>query len=88
MKSLRFLILILVAIFNSYNCETTDKEVDSKCCVNTTDQRVVVEFSTNVVQHEFIVQFTNYYQTEARAKFLRAALDNTDVTQLTCTATK
>lgn len=79
MQKTRFLILILVAIFNSVNCNTLSNEVDPKCCVNTTDQRVIVEFSSNVVQHEYIVQFKNYYQAEARTKFLKAALENTDV---------
>lgn len=82
MKRFKFLILILVAIFNSLNCEVSRKEVDSKCCVNTTNQRVVVEFSSNVVQHEYIVQFKNYYQTEAREKFLRAALETSNVSNL------
>lgn len=74
MKSLKIPILILVVIlFNSIKCES-DPE-----CSNTTEQNVVVEFSSNVVHQEYIVQFKNYYQTEARAKFLRAALDNTEV---------
>lgn len=74
MKSLKIPILILVVIlFNSIKCESDPK------CSNTTEQNVVVEFSSNVVHQEYIVQFKNYYQTEARAKFLRAALDNTEV---------
>lgn len=79
MKSLKIRILILVVILNSIKCDTTNNDSDPKCCANATDQRVVVEFSSNVVHHEYIVQFKNYYQTEARAKFLRAALDNTEV---------
>jgi hypothetical protein len=38
-----------------------------------------MEFASHVVQHEYIVQFKNYYQKEARANFLRAALDNAEV---------
>ena len=78
MKTLKFPILILI-IFNALNCDIASSEIASKCCANTTNQRVVVDFSSNVVQHEYIVQFKNYYQTESRAKFLRAALDNTEV---------
>lgn len=81
MKSLHFPILILVVIFNSFNCDINDN--NTKCCANTTNQRVVVEFSSSTVQHEYIVQFKNYYQTEARKKFLKAALDYTEVMQLT-----
>lgn len=81
MKTLKFSILILVALnFNSSNCNTPhNNEADPKCCANTTNQRVIVEFSSNVVQHEYIVQFKNYYQKESRAKFLQAALDNIQV---------
>lgn len=79
MKSSTIRIIILVVIINSFNCDTDNGSGAAKCCANTTDQRVVVEFSSNVVQHEYIVQFKNYYQTESRAKFLRAALDNSEV---------
>lgn len=79
MQSLRIPILILVVIFNSFNCDIASSDSDPKCCANTTNQDVVIEFSSNVVQHEYIVQFKNYYQPDARAKFLKAALDNTEV---------
>lgn len=82
MKSLKFPILLLVVIFNSYNCDKTNSKLDGKCCANTTNQNVVVEFSSNVVQHEYIVQFKNYYQSESRAKFLKAALENAGVSFL------
>lgn len=79
-QSLKFPIIILVVIlFKSFNCDKTSADSGLKCCANTTDQRVVVEFSSNVVQHEYIVQFFNYYQTEARAKFLKAALEAAEV---------
>lgn len=73
MKLLKISVLILLVI-NSFNCDTSSNDFDAKCCANTTNQRVSVEFLSNVVHHEYIVQFKNYYQTEARAKFLRAAL--------------
>lgn len=79
MRSLKFPILILVVIFNSIKCDTSNSESDIKCCTNSTDKRVVVDFSSVIVHHEYIVQFKNYYQTVARAKFIRAAFDNTEV---------
>jgi hypothetical protein len=82
MKSLKkkFQILILVVIFNSFiNCDITSETSNSSCCGNTTDKRVVVEFTSNVVQHEFIVQFKNYYTKDSRAKFLTAALESSQV---------
>lgn len=79
MKNLRFLILILVAILNSFDCNTSNKEDESNCCLNTTNQRVVVEFSSNVVQHEYIVQFKKYHQADKRAELLKEALEKADV---------
>jgi hypothetical protein len=81
MMEIRFQVLIyLVVILNSFNCDTTNTESgEPKCCDNTTNQRVFVEFSSNVVQHEYIVQFKNYYQTEARAKYIKAALESSEV---------
>lgn len=74
MKSLEFSVLILAVIFNSFECDTINSDINAKCCANATNKQVAVEFTSNVVQHEYIVQFKHYYQTEARAKFLRAAL--------------
>ena len=78
MKTFQFQIILiyLFVILNSINC---DKSSDPKCCANATDRRVVVEFASTVVQHEYIVQFKDYYHTEARKKFLKAALDNSEV---------
>lgn len=73
----QIILITFAVILNSLNCVTTNSE--SKCCANATDQRIVVEFTSNVVEHEFIVQFKNYYQQDTRAKFLRAALENSEV---------
>jgi hypothetical protein len=79
LKLFPILFLVLISLLNGYNCDKETNEIDPKCCANVTNQRIVVEFSSNVVSHEFIVQFTNYYQKEARRKFLTAAFDNNDV---------
>ncbi|CRL02462.1 CLUMA_CG015092, isoform A [Clunio marinus] len=79
MLELKFSILILVVVvFNLINCDISNESA-SKCCANNTNQRVSVEFSSQIVQHEFIVQFKSYYQSEARKNFLKAALDNTKI---------
>lgn len=38
--------------------------------------RVEVEYKTQVVQNEYIVQFDDYYQPQDRAQFIRTALTN------------
>ena len=71
----QIILIYLVVILNCFNCDISS---DPKCCANTTDQQIVVEFSSTVVQHEYIVQFKDYYHTDARKKFLKAALDNSN----------
>lgn len=73
--------LFLVVISLKFlNCDKESDRIEGeKCCANATDQQIIVEFSSNVVSHEYIFQFTNYYQKESRRKFLKAAFDNNNV---------
>lgn len=55
---------------------------DSKSDPNkkrTTAHRIVVEFATNVVQNEYIVQFDGYYKRAAREKYIQTALNGSKV---------
>ncbi|XP_058830005.1 membrane-bound transcription factor site-1 protease isoform X2 [Topomyia yanbarensis] len=42
-------------------------------------RRLVVEFSTNIVQNEYIVQFNGYYRRAAREKYIQTALNGSKV---------
>lgn len=73
-------LFLVVITLNFLNCDKESHRSDGEeCCANVTDQRVFVEFSSNVVSHEYIVQFTNYYNQDSRSKFLKAAFDNNKV---------
>lgn len=52
-----------------------------KCCNQTMGQthQVEVEFTTSVVQNEYIVRFNGYYLPQAREKYLKAALNRSQV---------
>uniref|UniRef100_A0A182JD67 Membrane-bound transcription factor site-1 protease n=1 Tax=Anopheles atroparvus TaxID=41427 RepID=A0A182JD67_ANOAO len=41
--------------------------------------RVVIEFSTNIVQNEYIVQFNGYYKQRERENFIQTALNGSKV---------
>ncbi|XP_065085859.1 membrane-bound transcription factor site-1 protease isoform X1 [Ochlerotatus camptorhynchus] len=45
----------------------------------TSAHRIVVEFVTNVVQNEYIVQFDGYYKQAAREKYIQTALNGSKV---------
>lgn len=41
--------------------------------------RIEIQFSTNVVQNEYIVQYDGYYRRAAREKYIQAALNGSKV---------
>ncbi|MGH0146027.1 UNVERIFIED_CONTAM: hypothetical protein FKN15_007629 [Acipenser sinensis] len=48
-------------------------------CPNCTHLTLKVEFSTAMVEHEYIVAFKGYFTAKARSKFISSALKNSDV---------
>jgi hypothetical protein len=83
---IKYFIIVIICLLNFssiFHCDTRNNEIDDseevKCCSNLTNQRVFVEFTTNIVQHEFIIQFKHYYKTETRKKYIFSALDNSKV---------
>jgi hypothetical protein len=83
-KRKSFVILFIwFAIINLLNCDTqskseADKQSDEgpKCCDNSTSERLIVEFSSSTVEHEYIIHFKNYYKEDTRRKYIISALDN------------
>lgn len=48
--------------------------VESVCNTSHPEQRVLLQYSTSVVRNEYIITFKHYYRTNARDKFIKAAL--------------
>ncbi|XP_053658171.1 membrane-bound transcription factor site-1 protease [Anopheles marshallii] len=71
------------------NRSATFEQTTKSCCdSNSTDRasapsarthRVVIEFSTKIVQNEYIVQFNGYYKPKQRESFIQAALNGSKV---------
>uniref|UniRef100_A0A182M3P4 Membrane-bound transcription factor site-1 protease n=1 Tax=Anopheles culicifacies TaxID=139723 RepID=A0A182M3P4_9DIPT len=71
------------------NRSSTFEQSAKPCCdSNSTDQasspstrthRVVIEFSTKIVQNEYIVQFNGYYTPKQRESFIQNALNGSKV---------
>lgn len=79
---LNYLIVLLFAITFNYCCTQNNEKAENnekQCCNDTSNQQIVVEFTSNVVKNEYIVQFKNYYTQDSRNKFIKSALDNIDV---------
>lgn len=74
-----FIIFFIFVIINLFNCDTKNGAEESKCCQNTTNKEIVVEFTSTVVEHEFIVHFKNYENSITRSKYIKSVLDNSEV---------
>lgn len=67
---------------SSENGNVEDKGATTeKCCNQTsaTTHRVEIEFTTTVIQNEYIVRFKGYYLPRTREKYLTAALNESQV---------
>ncbi|XP_065285558.1 membrane-bound transcription factor site-1 protease isoform X1 [Dermacentor albipictus] len=51
-----------------------DLLTESVCNTSHSEQRVLLQYSTSVVRNEYIITFKHYYRTNARDKFIKAAL--------------
>lgn len=82
-KKLSFVIFLASLLISLNFCDTQNGETttsrDEECCKNATNQQIVVQFTSNVVEHEYIVQFKNYYKQDSRIKYIKSALDNSEV---------
>lgn len=58
---------------------------NNNCCNETitnhkkSGHRVEIQFTSKVVQNEYIVAFNNYYKSTARENYLKSALNNSNV---------
>lgn len=71
MRLFSVVFILFVIIINSLIYASDDLN-----CENATNQRLSVEFASQIVQHEFIVQFKQYYQADERALLLKSAIGN------------
>ncbi|XP_058460840.1 membrane-bound transcription factor site-1 protease isoform X2 [Malaya genurostris] len=63
----------------SNNSGVSNSSASSDNSTKWSPRRLVVEFSTNVVQNEYIVQFDGYYRRAAREKYIKIALNGSKV---------
>ena len=81
-----FIIFFIFIAINLLSCdkflENQDYSEDDEQLTNNStkpNQRIVVEFTSSIVQHEYIVHFRNYYKKDTRRKYITSALDNPEV---------
>lgn len=66
---------------HTYKNESQFNQNASNCCNNSscTTHRVEVQFTTQIIQNEYIVAFDGYYTAKSREDFLKAALNGSKV---------
>jgi hypothetical protein len=74
----KFVLLAFLLINFLYHCNTHESggEEEPKCCNNVTNQQIVVEFTSTVVEHEYIIHFKEYLSSDERKQHINAALSN------------
>lgn len=82
-----FYVLILFSLLSrsSHEDNATDQNIESPLCCNftTTTENVKLEYTSKVIENEYIVQFDGYYKTNARANYINAALNMSSITKWT-----
>lgn len=63
------------------NGSNVDQTTSTNCCNSSscTTHRVEVQFTTKIIQNEYIVAFDGYYKSIARENYLKAALNGSKV---------
>lgn len=60
--------------------ETVEKSSEvPPCATNEKRQRVKIQYTSSIVENEYIVAFKGYYRQEARERFIQAALNESNV---------
>lgn len=83
-----FIIFLILIAINLLNCDKSlqnkdqDDRKEENNNTNSTNQRIVVEFTTSIVQHEYIIHFKNYYKKDTRRNYITSALDNPEVREM------
>lgn len=79
MKVIPIILFLFAFLFkngNNKDHDVTDHNIESPLCCNlTTQEELEVEYSSKVVENEYIVTFDGYYKHNARANYINAALN-------------
>lgn len=78
-----FTLLLLIVLpcvkCTDYNNVVQDNLESPLCCNFTATERIDVEYSSKVVENEYIVTFNGYYKNQARANYINTALNSSGV---------
>lgn len=77
-------LLFLLTCFGAAEISTrneisTEDNLESPLCCNLTTDHVEVDYSSKIVENEYIVVFNGYYKNQARAKYINTALNTSGV---------
>ncbi|XP_060535660.1 membrane-bound transcription factor site-1 protease isoform X2 [Cylas formicarius] len=92
MKNTICLLPILLLISSSITqnvyeeTDSTESIIESPLCCNLTVEEIQVDYSSKIVENEYIVMFNGYYKNQARASYINTALNGTGVKKWTIVA--
>lgn len=75
-----YCLAILICAILSQSSEIKEEDnLESPLCCNFTTEHVEVEYSSKLIENEYIVTFNGYYKNQARASYINAALNSSGV---------
>lgn len=75
-----FLLLVLTPALQCNEPVVEDNNLESPLCCNfTATERVDVEYSSKIIENEYIVTFNGYYKNQARHNYINTALNSSGV---------
>lgn len=90
MKLVRIIIINILLCLHIYHSlsekqndtaitDSSEGYLESPLCCNLTVEEVEVDYSSKIVENEYIVMFNGYYKNQARAGYINTALNGTGV---------
>lgn len=76
------LVLLLLFLTPSLHCMESqdDNNLESPLCCNfTATERIDIEYSSKIIENEYIVTFNGYYKNQARHNYIKTALNSSGV---------
>lgn len=82
-----FCLLIVITLYSccgKLNTNILEENVESNlesplCCNLTSSKQVEINYSTKIIENEYIVTFNGYYKNQARANYINTALNASGV---------
>ncbi|CAH1170188.1 unnamed protein product [Phaedon cochleariae] len=87
MKFITSIYIFIIFFTSQYSCTTNGREhqittediIESPLCCNLTSDNLELNFTSKIVENEYIVMFNGYYKNQARISYINTALNSSGI---------